>query len=206
MFKKLILRGITLPLLLMTSQSVFATVMLDFSPNTQTVLLSGQASVDVTASNLQNEYIGAFDFGIAWDNSILSLSSISFGSALGGGVSSFQDENTNNSLGISNLSESSLLFDLTSLQTGTADIILATVVFDTLNVGQSALNLTGNILSSGFLSDENGSLLTASANSGLINVVTSIPTPETLFLVGLGLLALFATRRQNSYNIKLTSR
>jgi len=206
MFKKLILRGMVLPLLLITSQSVFATVILSFTPSTQTVLLSGQASVDIVASNLQNEYIGAFDFDVSWDNSILSLSSVSFGSALGDGFLSFQDANTNNGTGTSSLAESSFLTDLTSLQTGTANIILATLIFDTLSVGQSALSLTGNILGGGFLGDENGLLLTASANTGLINVVsTSIPEPETLFLMGVGFLALFGLRRRNGCNIKLTS-
>lgn len=209
MIKKLMLHGITLFLLLMTSQTVFATVILGFTPNTQTVLLSGQASVDITASNLQNEYIGAFDFNITWNNSILSLSNISFGNALAGGTSSFQSETIDNGLGTSNLAESSFLFDLTSLQTGTADIILATLIFDTLSVGQSVLNLTENILGGGFLGDENGSLLTTNADTGIINVVdviaTPVSAPETLFLMGLGLLAIFSVRRRNEYNIKLTS-
>ncbi len=206
MLKKLILRGMILPLLLITSQSVFATVILSFSPNTQTILLSGQASVNIVASNLQNEYIGAFDFDVSWDNSILSLASVSFGNALGGGSLSLQSENTNNGLGTSNLAESSLLSSLTSLQTGTTNIILATLVFDALSVGQSVLNLTGNISGGGFLGDENGGILDTSTNPGLINVVTtSIPEPETLFLVGVGLLALFGLRRRNGCNIKLTS-
>jgi len=206
MLKKLILQSITLPLLLVASQSVFATVILSFTPNTQTVLLSGQASVNIVATNLQNEYIGAFDFDVSWDNSILSLASASFGNALGGGSLSLQSESTNNSLGTSNLAESSLLSSLTSLQTGTTNIILATLVFDALNVGQSVLSLTGNIAGGGFLGNENGNLLAASANTGLINVVsTSIPEPETLFLVGVGFLALFGLRRRNRCNIKLTS-
>jgi len=204
MLKKLILQGITLSLLLITSQSVFATVILNFTPNTQTVLLSGQASVNITASNLQNEYVGAFDFNVGWDTSILSLSSVSFGSALGGGFLSFQSENTNNGLGTSSLAESSFLSNLTTLQTGVDDIILATLVFNTLNVGQSVLSLTGNILGGGFLGDESGNLLAANANTGLINVV-SVPEPKTLFLLGVGFLALFGIRRQNEYNIKLTS-
>ncbi len=206
MLKKLILQSITLPLLLVASQSVFATVILSFTPNTQTVLLSGQASVNIVATNLQNEYIGAFDFDVSWDNSILSLASASFGNALGGGSLSLQSESTNNSLGTSSLAESSLLSSLTSLQTGTTNIILATLVFDALNVGQSVLSLTGNIAGGGFLGNENGNLLAASANTGLINVVsTSIPEPETLFLVGVGFLALFGLRRRNRCNIKLTS-
>ncbi len=205
MLKKLILRGITLSLLLITSQSAFAIVILSFTPNTQTVLLSGQASVDIVVSNLQNEYVGAFDFNVGWDNSILSLASVSFGSALGGGSLSLQSENTNNGLGISNLAESSFLSNLTSLQTGTTNIILATLVFDALNVGQSILSLTGNISGGGFLGDENGSLLMTNSNTGLIKVVNTIPEPETLFLVGAGLLAIFGIRRRKGCNIKLTS-
>ncbi len=198
MFKKLILRSMVSSFLLITSQSAFAVVILNFTPTAQTVLLSGQASVDITASNLQNEYIGAFDFDVNWDNSILSLASVSFGSALGGGLLSFQNESTNNGLGISTLAEASFLSDLTSLQTGTTDIILATLVFDTLSVGQSILNLTGNIPGGGFLGDENGFLLATNANTGSINVVaTQVPVPETLFLMGAGLLTLLSVRRRN---------
>ncbi|MCF6338541.1 MAG: PEP-CTERM sorting domain-containing protein [Gammaproteobacteria bacterium] len=203
MLKKLILRGITLSFLLTVSQSAFATVILGFTPNTQTVLLSGQASVNIVATNLQNEYVGAFDFDVSWDNSILSLASVSFGNALGGGSLSLQSENTDNGLGTSNLAESSLLSSLTSLQTGTTDIILATLIFDTLSVGQSILNLTGNIPGGGFLGNENGSLLTTSANTGLINVVT-VSEPESLFLVGAGLLALFGMRRRNKTKVTLS--
>jgi len=198
MFKKLILRSMVSSFLLITSQSAFAVVILNFTPTAQTVLLSGQASVDITASNLQNEYIGIFDFDVNWDNSILSLASVSFGSALGGGLLSFQNESTNNSLGISTLAEASFLSDLTSLQTGTTDIILATLVFDTLSVGQSILNLVGNIPGGGFLGDENGFLLATNANTGSINVVaTQVPVPETLFLMGTGLLTLLSVRRRN---------
>jgi len=196
MFKKSILPSIVLPLLLISSPSAFATVILDFSPSVQTVPLSGQASVDITASNLQSEYIGAFDFDISWDSSILSLASVSFGNALGGGLLSFQAENTNNSMGTSSLTELSFLSNLTSLQTGNTNIILATLIFDTLSTGQSALALAGNISGGGFLSDENGNLLAASANSGLINVVT-VSAPETLFLMGIGLLMIFGIRRRN---------
>jgi len=196
--KKSVLRAIFLPLLLVTSPSVLATVILDFTPGTQTVLLSGQASVDITASNLQNEYIGAFDFNVAWDNSILSLSSVSFGSALGGGLLSLQSASINNALGISSLAESSFLSDLTSLQTGTADIILATLVFNTLSVGQSVLSLTGNLPGGGFLGNESGLLLAANADTGIINVVDNpIPVPATLLLMGTGLLTLLGIRRRN---------
>ena len=58
-------------------------MILSFTPNAQTVLLSEQASVNIVATNLQNEYVGAFDFDVSWDNSILSLASVSFGNALG---------------------------------------------------------------------------------------------------------------------------
>jgi len=200
--KNLILRAMFFPLLLITSQSALATVILGFTPGTQTVLLSGQASVDITASNLQNEYVGAFDFSIGWDSSILSLASVSFGGALGGGLLSFQSESTDNGLGISSLTESSFLSDLTMLQTGVADIVLATLVFDTLSIGQSALSLTENISGGGFLGDEKGLLLAANANGGLIKVTSQVPVSETLSLMGIGLLALLGIRRRNglAYN------
>jgi len=197
MFKKSILKGMALSLLLMTSQSVFAIVILDFTSNTQTVLLGGQASVDITASNLQNEFIGEFDFNVNWDSSILSLSGISFGNALGGG-GAFSLQGTTDVQGMATLAETSLVTDLTSLQTGTTDIILATLVFNTLNVGSSALTLTGNI-DGGFLGDEIAELLATEANSGLVNVVSSsVSEPGTLLLMGIGLLTFLSGRRRTN--------
>lgn len=192
-----ILRGMAMAFLLMLSQSAFAVVVLDFSPNTQTVLLPGQASVDIMATGLNNEYIGGFDFIVDWDTSILSLASVSFGSSLG--FFPFQAEITDNALGTSNLAELSFE-DVTLFQTGITDFILATLVFDTLSVGLSALNLTENILGGGFLSDETGfGALAATANTGYINVIsTAVPEPGTLLLMGIGLLTVLSVRRQNN--------
>ncbi len=194
MCKKIILKGMVVAFLLMAYQSAFATVILDFSPNSQTVVLSGQASVDIVADNLQNEFISGFDFNTSWDSNILSLANVSFGSALG--PPSFPSATIDNSLGFSNLSDISFLFDLTSVQSGTGSIILATLVFDTLTVGMSDLTLTGNISGGGFLSDEYGLLLAANANSGSINVIAaSVPEPGTLFLLGAGLLTILSIRK-----------
>lgn len=196
MYKKIIFKGMVFFLLLMGYQSAFATVILDFSPNSQTVLLSGQASVDIVASNLQNEFISGFDFNTRWDSNILSLANVSFGSALGS--PSLPSVTIDNSLGFSNLADISFLFDLTSVQSGTGSIILATLVFDTLTVGVSDLSLTGNIPGGGFLSDEYGFLLATSANSGSINVITAtIPEPGTLFLLGIGLLTVLSIRQRS---------
>ncbi len=198
-FNKLILRAVAFSLLLMASQSVFAVVILNFSPNSQTVLLSGQASVDIVASNLQNEFIGEFDFIASWDSSILSLANVSFGSLLGDGTNSIQSEITDNVAGSSILAEVSFLSsaDLFLSQPGTGNFILATLVFDTLTVGLSDLTLTQNISGGGFLGDGGGLLLAANANPGSINVVAaSVPEPGTLFLIGIGLLTILTLRQR----------
>lgn len=195
MMKKInIVKYLLLGSLLCASQSSFA-VMIGFEPNYQLVNLGDQATVDIVVSDLGGAEIGGFDFSTAWDDSILALSDVSFGSALGD-TDPFSLETMIDSIaGIGNveLSGLSLLFDLTGLQNGVDDVVLATLTFDTLSTGISGLDLIGSILPrGGFLSDSAGMLLATTANSGEIEVVASVPVPAptSILLFGIGFLAM----------------
>jgi hypothetical protein len=73
--------------------------------------------------------------------------------------------------------------------------VLATLVFDTLAPGSGLLALSVN----GLLDADGGSLGTDSPQNGTVDIVSAVPLPSSLGLLGLGLPGLrFAQRRARS--------
>ena len=114
-------------------------------------------------------------------------------------MDSLQD-GTESPVGKINVSELSLLADLTPLQNGADDVLLFSMIFDTDMLGTSPLTFSENIagVAGGFLGDENGqAIVLDSVGTGSINVV---PIPSAIWLMGSGLFALygFTKRQQNA--------
>lgn len=136
---------------------------------------------------------------ISYGPDVLTLNNVAFGSALGGPLDSLQD-GTESPVGKINVSELSLLADLTPLQNGADDVLLFSMIFDTDMLGTSPLTFSENIagVAGGFLGDENGqAIVLDSVGTGSINVV---PIPSAIWLMGSGLFALygFTKRQQNA--------
>ena len=162
-------------------------VNLDFDPNAQNVNLGDNVFVDLTVSGLSNggsPSLGAFDFDVLFDDSILSFTTATFGNSLGDPNPAAFEAVTNvdtSVAGAIGLDETSLLFDL-SFQADA--FVLATLEFATLATGTSALTYANEVLS-----DENGSVLSNNTSTGSVTVNRAVVSaPDTLSLMGAFLL------------------
>ena len=166
-------------------------ISIGFSPVNQSVYLGDNAYVDVVVSDFQaDESLGDYDLNIRYDNAILDLTSIVFGSELGVSDQGFTDLGG----GVFNLYE--LSWESPASLASQADAFtLATLTFNTLTTGISSLDFS-NIFS---LGDQYGNWLSADQGSGSIEVKeksVNVPEPGSLMLFTVGLLGLGLCRRK----------
>lgn len=162
-------------------------ISLTFAPTDQTIGPGEQATVDVLVSDPAGELVAAYDFFVDYDPAVIELDSVTFGVGLGGPADSFQDVVVD-PLGQVNVSELSVLFDLSGLQDGTSDLLLFSLTFNSASNGTSPLAFSENILgvAGGFLGDTAGLPIALDAlGTGSIAVV---PLPASVWLLGSGLL------------------
>jgi hypothetical protein len=172
---------------------------ISFSPPTQTVGLGGSGSVDIVVSGRGGDDIGAFAFKVLFDPSIISATSVTFGSELGDPILDAISSADVSVPGTADVAEVSFLLDadLLSLQT-TDSFVLATVNFDAIGLGLTALTFSGVELSDG-----NANLLTGVvAGTGSVRVV---PEPGSLALVAVCLGAAGLPGRLRQRRIRASS-
>lgn len=179
MINRLLFSGASLFLLLTTFGSkAFAIDMSLSSPSTN---LGSKVDVELDISGLGNgtaPSVGAYDVNVTFDPNVVSFDSVAFGNQLDfssfGFLQSFDD--TNAATGTLNLAEVSLESepDLNSLQA--EDFSLATITFDTVNVGSS--NVAVSLNGATGLGDAAGDPLTVdNFNSGSVTVNSAVPVP-----------------------------
>ncbi|MFQ5777824.1 MAG: cohesin domain-containing protein [Terriglobia bacterium] len=166
------------------------------SPGTITIPEGVSFSMELSISGLglfMAPSLGAWDLDVLFDSSILGFTGATFGDPILGdqldlfGLGSITG--VDNSLpGVLNLFQLSLDFpiDLDTLQADS--FVLATLDFDAIGVGSSALTINLNALS-----DADGFPLVAGAGGANATVT---PEPATLLLLASGLGALGAWRRK----------
>lgn len=167
-------------------------VTVEVSPGASSVTVSTPLVVDLFISGLAPGVdLGAFDLNVSFDAAVLGLGAVAFGTELG-------DPALVESLpafflvapGLLNVSNLSLLFDLSFQPDAFA---LATLTFDTLFPGVSAITISGGAIPPGdSLSDASGVALSATFAPGEVTVtsVGAVPEPSGLLLLSTGLAGL----------------
>ena len=167
-------------------------------PQSSTVNVGGTVSVDVVASDLAGaaQTLGDYDLNLSFDSSVLSFSSIVFGTGLSvtGVPSLIQDYITGT--GVVNPFESSFesVADLETLQPDA--FTLFTITFNALSAGTSSLTLGVNALG-----NASGQALSFDAlNGGSISVAgaPAVPVPAAAWLLLSGLAGVGSLVRRRS--------
>jgi hypothetical protein len=172
-------------------------ISLTFAPADQTIGPGEQATVDALVSDPAGEIVAAYDFFVHYDPAVIELDSVTFGVGLGGPADSLQDVVVD-PLGQVNVSELSLLFDLSGLQDGTSDLLLFSMTFNPASNGTSPLAFSENILgvAGGFLGDTAG--LPIALNTLGTGSITVVPLPASVWLLGSGLLGFLSFSAKRS--------
>jgi hypothetical protein len=167
------------------------------SPSTQNINLGNTFSVDLLFDAQGNNLgLGAFDINIGYDSSILSFTSLTFGTGLDiFGLGDIQS--TISSVGSVNLSETSLdsVADVLSYQPNSFK--LATLTFSTLSTGINHWAVSINAIG-----DANGNGLYVPVLPSTLNVV-AVPETDTysMMVIGLGILGFMPRRRKADKSI-----
>lgn len=173
-----------------------AAVDIGFDPSAQDVELGGTAEVDIVFSDLGDEIISAYDLDITYDTSVLDAIGVVFTTALGeeSFFEVFNDFDVSTP-GLVDLAQLSLLPDavLAAVQ-GSADVVVATVLFDAVGVGTTGLAFSFDAFND--VKGRDGAVLPIVAGDGSVSVTrqsSPVPEPSAALLFALG--ALLVRRR-----------
>ncbi|ABG41269.1 PEP motif putative anchor-like protein [Paraglaciecola sp. T6c] len=177
------------------AQSANAAV-ITMTPSSQTIELGETANVDVSISDFAtDQYLGAYDFEVAFNDSILSVSNIVFGTELG---FSFQDEFSFGA-NLHAVLESSLEDAQYLVDNQASEFLLFSIEFTAVGFGTSSVAFDSSLLG-----DQDGNEITdVDFNSARITVnnPNAVPEPGALSLLLAGF-AFVAIRKRANYKAR----
>lgn len=166
---------------------------IEFRPQTVVAGPGETIALDIYATELDGEIVSAYDFDITYDSLILSAIGVTFATALGDAFFFEVLEAVDVSVpGLVDLAQLSLLPDdlLFAIQGG-SEVLLATVLFDTLAAGTSSLDFVFDAFNDVKGFDAAILPVTGTAGRVIVEVPVTISEPPSwaLLLIGLGCLA-----------------
>lgn len=178
--------GMSLALLLLSAPGVARALTIELSTT------DGVApSVTLTVSgveSLSEPSIGAFDFDLFFDDSVLAFTGVDFGPFLGGPDDSIQDAGATG--GVVDFAEVSLLFPNFLLQDLQPDsFVLATVNFESLLLEETTTTVG---ISQALVSDGDGATVAVDPIANADLLASAIPEVSGAHVYGLGLLVVGA--------------
>lgn len=166
-----------------------AAAIISVTPATLTALPGQNFALDVSITGAADLY--AFQFDLAFDPAILSASSIIEGALLpSGGTTSFTAGAIDNGTGTVTFTANSLIGDISGVS---ADGILATINFQALDFGTSAVTLSNWMLLDSTFTD-----IAATGMDGSVTVSSdvAVPEPSEWLLFATGSIGLWAGSRK----------
>ncbi len=164
------------------------------NPSASLINVGQSMSVDVVISNLGGSYVGAFEFDLNYDTSVLTFNSYNLTDNLGDitpDVGNAEDWSlVDNGFGFPHIAELSYWDDLDDFSLQGDSFTLATIYFTGSGVGSSGLSFDSVLIS-----DELGDEIATSLTGGSVDV-SPVPEPSTLILFGFGLTGLMAVRKK----------
>ncbi|GGD63065.1 cohesin domain-containing protein [Lacimicrobium alkaliphilum] len=180
-----------------------ATPIISVNPDYTNGTVGDVISVDILwDGSADPEYLGAWDIDLSFDNSILSFTSATFGFGVDslGCIAFFTCDAFESSPGIIDLFEESLdsVADLMANQDGLANqFVLASLTFDAIGNGGTALAFTGSTLTFG---DASGAAISPNLINGFVCIgedgCVTVPEPTAILLLLSGLVLLRRFRKR----------
>jgi len=170
---------------------------LDVIPDVTSAQVGDFFNTDVVISDFGQGGVGAFDISLAFDNSLLRLDSITFGNGLDLGFFGSLQFSSDNGASVQ-VDETSFEDEMDLIVVQLDPLLLFSISFETLASGTSALDLTVNgpiADASGFSDVGINAINNASVRISSVSTASSVPEPEILTLLAIGLISVRMTRR-----------
>tara|TARA_R110002012_G_scaffold302230_1_gene503045 strand:+ start:1826 stop:2413 length:588 start_codon:yes stop_codon:yes gene_type:complete len=170
--------------------------LITMTPSSQTIELGDTASIDVSISDFAtDQYLGVYDFEVAFNDSILSVSNIIFGTELG---FSFQNDFSFGA-DLHVVLEASLEDAQYLIDNQASEFLLFTIEFTGTNYGSSSVALDYVLLG-----DQDGNEITDvdfSSARITVNNPNAVPEPSALGILFAGF-AFIAMRKRANYKVR----